>query len=396
MARVRAGKAAVAPGRQGRPVTVAHVVFRFDYGGMENGVANLINGSDPERFRHMVIALTEVTSFSERVQPGRAEFFALGKRPGKDLGAYWRLFRHLRRNRPDIYHTRNFGTLDTVAVARAAGIRRCLHGEHGWDVHDPDGTVPKYRRVRRALAPLVTRFVTVSAELRRWLVEVVGIDAAKTEHICNGVDVQRFAPPDPGFDRGALLPGDVFPSDAVVLGAVGRFERIKDPLNLVDAFVELAASDPGDASRLRLAYIGDGALRDEALQRLRSAGVAERAWLPGSRDDVPALLGCMDLFALPSLREGISNTILEAMASGLPVIATQTGGNPELVTDGATGRLVAVGDSAALAAAIRDYAVAPELRAAHARAAREDAVSRFSLETMIHRYEALYDATAPN
>lgn len=378
------------------PITVAHVVFRFDYGGMENGVANLINGSDPERFRHLVIALTDVTSFSERVLPGRADFFALGKRPGKDLAAYWRLFRHLRRARPDIYHTRNFGTLDTVAVARAAGIRRCVHGEHGWDVHDPDGTVPKYRRVRRLLAPLVARFITVSAELERWLVEVVGIAAAKVEHICNGVDVSRFEPPGAGHCRDRLLPSDVFPPDALVLGAVGRFERIKDPLNLVDAFLQLASADPGDRGRLRLAYIGNGALRDEALQRLEAAGVADRAWLPGSRDDVPALLQCMDLFALPSLREGISNTILEAMASGLPVIATRTGGNPELVSDGVTGRLVPVGDSHALAEAITGYVEAPELRMAHARASREHAVSKFSLETMIHRYEALYDAHAPN
>ena len=102
------------------PITIAHVVFRFDYGGMENGVVNLINGSDPARFRHVVIALTEVTEFSDRVHAGRATFVALGKRPGKDPAAYLRLWRRLRELKPDIFHTRNVGTLDSVAVARAA------------------------------------------------------------------------------------------------------------------------------------------------------------------------------------------------------------------------------------------------------------------------------------
>lgn len=378
------------------PITVAHVVFRFDYGGMENGIVNLINNSDPALFKHVVIALSEVTDFADRIIPGRAEFVSLNKQPGKDFPMYGRLFKALRRIRPDIYHSRNFGTIDTVPFARAAGVGTCIHGEHGWDVHDPDGTLRKYQWIRKIVSPFITQFMTVSIQLQDWLTCVVGIKRRKVTHICNGVDTEKFIPAGDAFDRSTLLPKEIFPDDAIIIGAVGRFEKIKDPLNLVDAFIKLASEDAEDRRKLRLLYVGGGALRQSALDRLESAGFANRAWLPGSRDDVPALFHCMDLFVLPSLREGISNTILEAMASGLPVIATGTGGNVELVDHGETGALVPVSDSKALASAIRVYTDDPAHRKAHAVTARNVATQRLSLSAMINNYEALYLSAIKN
>lgn len=371
---------------------IAHVIFRFDYGGLENGVVNLINRSSTKGYRHAVIALTEVSSFADRVTAEHVTFHAIGKRPGKDFASYWRLVRVLRRLKPDILHSRNLGTLDAVVAARLAGVRVCLHGEHGWDVHDPDGTNRKYRLMRKLLSPLITRFVTVSVDLRDWLTGTVGIRESKVLSICNGVDTGKFSPANSADRERAGLPADVFPPDAIVVGGVARFERIKDPMNLIEAFIECARDGGTDTNRLRLLYIGDGALRDAALRRLDEAGLAGRAWLPGSRDDIPSLLRCMDVFVLASQREGISNTLLEAMAAGLPTIATATGGNLELVADGQTGRLVPVGDSQTLAAAIRDYATDPAMRTAHARQARMRAESKFSLDNMVTRYTELYDS----
>lgn len=369
------------------PPLIAHIVFAFDYGGLENGIVNLINTMPADEFRHVVIALTTASHFQQRIKRADVQVFELNKRAGKDLGASWRLFKLLRRLKPALVHTRNMGTMDCLLAARAAGVRRCFHGEHGWDIHDPDGTNKKYRWMRRILNVLVTRFTVVSADLGNWLTGIVGIDPSKVEHICNGVDTARFNSEKPSD---AKLPKDVFADDSIVIGSVARFKDIKDPLNLVDAFIVASRSGNAHADKLRLLFVGDGPLRDTALKRLDESGLAHAAWLPGSRDDVASLLSSMDVFVLGSLREGISNTILEAMASGLPVIATDTGGNPELVEQGINGMLVPPGDSVALAASLLEYASSQTLRAEHAAASRRLAESKFSLQTMADKYAAAY------
>lgn len=376
----------------GRPLIV-HIVFRFDYGGLENGVVSVVNGLSDAAFRHAVVALTEATEFSRRLHRG-VPVFAIGKRPGKDPAAYLRLFRLLRRLKPAVVHTRNFATLDCTFIAFLAGVPARIHGEHGWDVFDPDGTKRKYRWVRRAAAHFVRRFVTVSEDLRRWLVSAVHIRETQVTRIWNGVDVEKFRPAVAGEVN--PLPPHMLGPGTVVIGSVTRFAAIKDPMNLVEAFVRLRAAPDVDASSLRLLMVGDGPIRERALARLEQAGAATAAWLPGSRDDIPGLLRRMDVFALGSLREGVSNTVLEAMASGLPVVATATGGNAELVVEGETGALVPPGDPAALADAIAAYLRDSVRRARHGARARERAVSQFSIATMLQNYRELYDrALAP-
>jgi sugar transferase (PEP-CTERM/EpsH1 system associated) len=261
-----------------------------------------------------------------------------------------------------------------------------VHGEHGWDVHDPEGRSRKYRALRRLLSPTIQRFVAVSAELEQWLVEAVGIPRAKVLRICNGVDTRRFRPS--AGEARTLLPIERFGPSCVVIGTVTRFSAIKDPLNLVQAFIA-ARRDPLGAA-LRLVMVGDGALKADAERMLQDAGLAHDAWLPGSRDDVASLLRELDVFALGSAREGISNTVLEAMATGLPVIASATGGNLELLEDGVSGRLVAPQEPPALAQALLAYARDPELRAAHGAAARTRAEQRYSLTRMVEVYRSLY------
>ncbi|MQM33603.1 MAG: sugar transferase, partial [Candidatus Accumulibacter phosphatis] len=132
-------------------------------------------------------------------------------------------------------------------------------------------------------------------------------------------------------------------------------------------------------------------LRAQAQAMLEEAGVAELAWLPGQRDDIAEILRGLDCFVLPSLAEGISNTILEAMASGLPVIATDVGGNAELIEAGRSGELVAVSDPQAMAEQIARYAQdAPQARAAGV-AGRARVENEFSLQAMSRSYQNLYD-----
>ena len=372
---------------------VVHIVFRFDYGGLENGVVNVINGLDGNGTRHAVIALTVATAFRKRLNDG-VQVHELHKRPGKDLPSYWRLYRLLRELRPAVVHTRNIGTLDCQFVAFLAGVPVRIHGEHGWDVHDPEGKNRKYRLLRRLLAPFVTRFVTVSDELRQWLIDTVGVDETRVTRICNGVDIDKFRPQRAGDGALPLPPGFVDDSSTVI-GSVCRFSAIKDPLNLVEAFINLKKRAAPASANARLVMIGDGELHEAARERLQAAEVDGHAWLPGSRDDVAELLRTMHVFVLGSQREGISNTVLEAMASGLPVIATATGGNLELVSADTTGALVPPGDPGALGEAVGAYLDSPSLLHAHGRAARQRTVDRYSLGGMIDAYDALYRQHVP-
>ncbi|MEO1201367.1 MAG: TIGR03088 family PEP-CTERM/XrtA system glycosyltransferase [Pseudomonadota bacterium] len=368
--------------------TVVHIIFRFDYGGLENGVVNILRGLVDDDVQHIVVALTEATAFADRLPEGIA-LHSIGKRPGKDPAAYFRLFRLLRRLKPSVVHTRNMGTIDCALIAFLARVPVRIHGEHGWDIFDPDGTNPKYRRVRRVLAPLIHKFVTVSDDLGDWLIDTVGIRSSKVQRLRNGVDVRRFHPV--SEDRCDRLPAAIGKPGNVVVGSVTRFSAIKDPLNLVRAFSRLATAQAAPGGSAVLVMIGAGELHADAVAAVEATGVAELSWLPGARDDVPELMRAMDVFVLGSLKEGISNTILEAMASGLPVVACETGGNHELVADGVNGCLVPPGDSEALASAIGRYVDDASLRREHGNASRDRAENEFSIDAMIERYRNLYN-----
>lgn len=368
---------------------IVHIVFRFDYGGLENGVTNLVNALDGNPYRHAVIALTDASDFSERLHDN-IPLFKLHKKPGKDIASYVRLFRLLRRLKPSIVHTRNIGTLDCAVVAFLAGVPVRLHGEHGWDIDDPDGTNRKHYLMRRVLGRFVRRFVTVSKELAEWLTGTVGIPPGKVVHIYNGVDPERFT-----SQPVAEVPGFPFGdgnSDRVIIGSVIRFSEIKDPLNLVEAFISLVDKRRGLGTPVRLMMIGDGALRQEALKRLSDAGLEDIVWLPGSRDDIPRLLRLISIFVLGSYREGISNTILEAMSTGLPIVATDTGGNPELVRCRFNGTLVPPSNHDSLAAALEAYVNDSKLRRQHGEASRQRVMECFSINSMIENYRALYQS----
>jgi sugar transferase (PEP-CTERM/EpsH1 system associated) len=367
------------------PPLIVHVVNALRPGGLENGVINLINGLPPDLFRHAVVCLTDYDDFARRIENTAVPVIALHKRPGKDPSWYLRMWRTLRSLRPAIVHTRNLATIEAQAVAFLAGVPGRIHGEHGWDTYDLRGANRKYRTLRKLLAPFIQRFVPLSMELESYLVDAVGIPPGKLRRICNGVDTQRFHP---RGDERSVLPGQA-PGD-IVLGSIGRMEPVKDPLNLVDAFILAADTHAAFRERARLAIVGDGSLRDRALQRLRDAGLADRSWLPGHRDDVAQLLRGFDLFVLPSKAEGISNTILEAMASGLPVVATRVGGNSELLREGTNAALVPAEDSATLAEALWSYVSAPEKCAQHGRQSRIIAESQFSIDRMLQDYRDLY------
>jgi sugar transferase (PEP-CTERM/EpsH1 system associated) len=370
---------------------IAHIVHRFDIGGLENGVVNLVNSLPVGRYRHAVIALTGCdTDFLRRIHRPDVVCHALNKRPGQDWPMHLRLWRLLRRLRPDIVHTRNLATLECLVAARLSGVRACVHGEHGRDIFDLDGRSRRYRWLRRGLRPLVRHYIALSGELETYLRDTVGVPPARISRITNGVDSLRFHP---AFHGREALPAEGFaPPGTLVVGWAGRMEAVKDPHLLLEAFLRLIGCEPALRQRLRLVLIGDGSQRAALEARVRETGASAHVWFAGARDDLPALLRALDIFALPSRAEGISNTILEAMATALPVVATRVGGNTELVMEGETGLLVPTDDVQALGEALAHLAGDAVLRQRCGRAARARIEQAFSLPAMAARYAEVYDA----
>jgi len=370
-----------------RPL-VAHVVYRFAVGGLENGVVNLINRMPGDAFRHAVIALTEVTDFKRRIQRDDVCYVSLHKPAGHGVRVFPRLFRLLRELSPAIVHSRNLAALEASFPAWAARVPIRIHGEHGWEASDLEGRNPRYRLIRRAYRPFVGHYVALSTHIESYLRQAVGISAERVTRIHNGVDTERFAP-----GRGARpsVPDYPFADPGLwVVGTVGRMDQVKDQLMLARAFARAVTRSGAAARRMRLVIVGQGPLRERVEATLHESRVRDLAWLPGERADVPEILRVLDCFVLPSLAEGISNTVLEAMATALPVIATRVGGNPELVEDAMTGRLVPPADPDTVAGALLDYFHHPEVARRHGKAGRRLVEQRFSLSRMIEDYTRLY------
>ncbi len=367
---------------------VVHIIHRLQTGGLENGLVNLINRIPANRYRHTIICMTDYTDFSKRIQRNDVEIYSLNKREGKDFGAFFRLWKLLRKLKPDIVYTRNLSALEGALAAVLAGVKKRVHGEHGRDVHDIAGKNWKYNLLRRFCQPFIHQYIAVSKDLAAWLVDTVNIPQQKIVQIYNGVDCEKFSV----AKQSAELPINGFlPQNGVLIGTVGRMETVKDQLNLTEAFIQLLKQKPHYRKNIRLALIGDGSLLEKIQQRLEQTQLSELVWMPGGRDDVPSIMQSMAIFVLPSLAEGVSNTILEAMSCGISVIATRVGGNVELVVENVTGQLVPPDNPKVLATAIDYYLDNPGIMHAHGKAARARIENAFAMDSMVENYLGVYD-----
>jgi sugar transferase (PEP-CTERM/EpsH1 system associated) len=368
---------------------IAHVLFRLGTGGLENGVVNLINSMPDDKYRHAVICMTDYTDFRDRIKKDDVQVYCLNKKPGKDFAVYFRLWKLFREIKPDILHTRNLSALEAQLSGLLAGIKHRIHGEHGRDIDDVDGTNPRYVLLRRLFQPIVQRYIPMSKDLETWLIRQIKVPANKITQIYNGVDISRFKlsnnkPVD-------LLPPNFRSPELMLIGTVGRLDPVKDQITLVQAFIDLVTTNPVVKNKVRLVLIGAGLLMPKLRELSMEAGVDDLIWFAGERNDVADIMQTLDLFVLPSINEGISNTILEAMATELPVIATNVGGNPELVIHNQTGYLVPKQNPTAMAEAFKYYLDNPDLLIGHGKAGRARCESTFSLSRMMTDYMNVYD-----
>lgn len=364
-------------------------MYRFDTGGLENGVVNLINHMPADAYRHEILALTEVTDFRDRIHRSDVGFHSLHKPPGHGLWQYGKLYRLFRQLRPAIVHSRNLAALEVQVPAWAAGVPVRIHGEHGRDVEDLDGSNITYQRVRRLYKPFVHHYVALSRDLDTYLVDKVNVPQERITQAYNGVDTESFYLAANGPFSIAGCPFD--PEQHWLVGTVGRMQAVKDQVMLARAFVLALLQAPELKSRMRLIMVGEGPLREQAQGVLNTAGLGHLAWLPGARNDVADIMRGLHAFALPSLAEGISNTILEAMASSLPVIATAVGGNADLVVHGQTGYIVPAADPQAMADQLISLASNPGVARSLGQAGRLRVLNSFSMQAMVSTYQGVYD-----
>jgi len=372
-----------------RPLVV-HIIYRLDFGGLENGVVNLINNMSEEKYHHAIICVSDYTDFRKRVKKSDVEVYALHKKAGHDLGAYYRLWKLLRKLKPDIVHTRNLGTIEYVVPAMLAGVSRRVHGEHGRDMTDIDGSNKKYIFLRRVYALFIHRFIAMSKDLENWLIEVVDISPDKVLQLYNGVDLTRFTER-PSITRNEIFDRSLQLDGCYLIGTVGRLQAEKDQATLIEAFTLMLKTDGVKDQKIKLVLVGDGPDKSRLESLVKKNELGGQVLFLGARNDIPDILSNLRVFVLPSKGEGISNTILEAMSSGLPVVATRVGGNPELVEDNVTGVLVPSSNAEKMADAIAMYITDDAKAVKHGVAGRERVQSLFSLDGMIKRYENAYD-----
>ncbi len=367
---------------------IVHVLHHFVTGGLENGVTNIINNLPKGAYQHIIICITDYdVNFFKRVRTGNVNIHQLNKKMGKSYKWLYDIWKLLKDIKPDICHTRNLGALEAQLPAFLAGVPCRIHGEHGWDVNDLGGSNKKYQLLRRLFKPFIHQYVALSREAVNYLTAKIKVQPDNINHICNGVDVDKFKP---SKNRG-LLPEKFAENDSLIFGTVGRLAQVKNQTLLVSAFISLWKQQSKIQDKLRLVIIGDGVLLPQLKKMVASAGVEHAVWFAGRRDDVAQLMQQMDVFVLPSLAEGISNTLLEAMASGLPYIATNVGGNADLILpQHAKTHIVNVNEEKQLVNAMEQYIDKPKELIKDSELVRSHCHKNFSLAGMVHNYHQLY------
>lgn len=364
--------------RDPAPVRVMHVMFALQPGGMEFGVVKLVNGLDRTSVQSSICSTSPAVENMKALVAADVPLFELERREGNDPRLVWQLYRLFRHARPHVVHTHAWGTLlEGLIAARTARVPVVIHGEHG------TLQLRGYqRKLQRWAWGRTNEVLSVSRKLTERMAAATGYPQDRIRTIQNGVDCTRFSP----LVRPSARAEFGLEAGTLAIGTAGRLVPVKHQANLIDALAMLR--DRGVSFVGLIA--GDGPLRHELEAQIAERRLTGCVRLLGQRRDIERFFAALDVFVLSSRSEGMSNTILEAMASGAPVVATNVGGAEELVEEGRTGRLVPRENSEALCAALAWMAEREERRRVMGVAARRKAETEFSLERMVRDYQKLY------
>lgn len=368
--------------------SVLHVVDSLETGGLERVVVDLAIAQRDHGHRVAVFSLTDTAGLGPELEAAGIPVIAGGKRAGFDLRLLSRLRGAVDAQGADIVHSHNFVPSYQAALAIAAWLRARAVLVN--TCHNMGGRLarPRLRLLYRLSLARTARVAGVGRQVAEHLVASRLAPAGRVSAVRNGVPLPPAATATSRSQARAALG---LPADALVVACVGRLVPLKNHRLLLDQVQELAAAFP----RLHVVLLGDGPEREALERQALSLGIAQRILFAGTRRDVSTLLPGIDVFALPSLTEGLSIALLEACAAGLPVVASAVGGNPEIVRHGQTGLLVPVDDGDALRAALLRILGDRPLRHALGLAARDWVTAHASIDAMRRSYDRLYaDALA--
>ena len=369
------------------PMDIVHFVENLERGGLERTVIDLIAAQREAGHRCAVVCLFQEGILAAELLGQGVEVHACGKHRGPDLHALLRARRFMAGVPGAVLHTHNsmahyYAVLATLGlpIARVINTRHSMGGRKGTTRQEW-----LYRRSMRA-----TDHVVAVCEAERKRLQADGVrPRSKLSTIPNGISLGRFSPRSVEQQR-TLAESLGWHPDSRIIGTVGRLQPVKDQARLIRAFGHVRARVPEAV----LLVVGDGVLRPDLERLVNELDLRESVRFLGDRNDVPGLLAGMEMFVMSSLSEGYSVALIEACAAALPIIATDVGGNHEIVRNGVNGRLVPAGDTSALADAMLEALSYADRMLAMGKAGREWALSEASFRIMAERYERLYTGVA--
>ena len=361
-------------------ITVVHVVLSLEIGGMESVITNIARNIDKDLFRLVVICVNKIGPLGRELQKEGIKVTLCEKMVSKISFLYPKaLVQAIKNERADIVHSHS-GCWHKAAIAgKYSKVKGIIHTEHG-------RLVPDYMTLiilDRIVSRITNIVVPVSIDLKNYLENVVKIQQNKLILIENGIDTRIFLPKHKSEN---LLEEFNMPKDSFVIGNIARLAPVKDHKTLLRAIKITKSTYP----TIKLLIIGDGPERKNIQQIIKNLDLSDNVQLLGFRRDIRDLLSIMDIFVLSSISEGTSMTVLEAMAMGKPVIATDVGGNSKLVIYGVTGFLVPAKNVGAMAEKITLLLANPPLAKAMGGKGRDNVIKHFSVQEMTRQYEQLY------
>lgn len=362
-------------------IRLVHLVTRMTFAGVGHVVASLLQNMRKDRYESSVWCIEGADLLGEKLRDEGFPILEVGRRSRRDLLLFFRLANLLRKNRITILHCHDeLSWFYGAIAARMAGVESVFMTMHG----RRKDISRRHIVEQKMLSRLTTTLVTVSSYLEKQIMHELSVDASKVRTIRNGIG--SFSDDNGASNRETARSLLNSPPDAILIGSVGRLRSVKN-FNLL---LQATAAARNYVPSLRLILIGDGPERDHLIQQADALGLKETVTFLGERQDVTGLLPALDVYVCSSDYEGISLSILEAMAAGRPVIATSVGGNTEIIRDKKNGLLVEPGQCEAMVEAIIELATDESKRDRFGSAGQHTVVSHFGIDSMLSSYDRLY------
>lgn len=356
---------------ENKKIKITHILPELGYGGAERLLVDLLKNIDRDKFNVEVICLIKGGDFVEDLAEIDVPVKILGKRGKLGLAMMWRLKKYLVETQPDIVHTHLFaGDFWGRVAAYLAGVKIIISTEH--NINTSEGKLKDW--LKSKTNRLATKIIAVSRSVKNYTIKKYQTPAEKISVIYNGIDISRFSFESVDFNN------------KIIFGTVGRLTKQKGHKYLISAFKKVSQKLP----EAELWIVGEGELRDDLTKQIAKLNLTEKVKLLGTRKNIPAMLNEFDIFVMPSVWEGLGIVVLEAMASGLPIIASDVDGLSELVKDNQNGLLFESKNIEQLSQKMTELVQNETLADKFSRAGREMVENNFDLKKVVREYEEVY------